>query len=49
MQGNLGHIGATGQGAFGAPVGAAMAMVFDVVHVVGTIEDSLLKLGRLYQ
>ncbi len=37
----LGHVGTTGQGVFVAPIGAAMAMGFDSLFVVGMIEGSV--------
>ncbi|HEU0022890.1 MAG TPA: PD-(D/E)XK nuclease family protein, partial [Dehalococcoidia bacterium] len=40
LRGTLGHLGTTGQGVFVAPVGAAAAMDFDLVHLVGMIEGA---------
>ena len=41
LQGTLGHLGVTGQGVFVAPIVAAVAMNFDVVHLVGMIEGAV--------
>ena len=38
LQSSLGHSGATGQGVFVAPVGAAVGMSFDAVYMVGMVE-----------
>ena len=38
LQSTLGHSGATGQGVFVGPVGAAVGMSFDAVYMVGMVE-----------
>ena len=41
LQASVGHLGSVGHGVFVAPLRLAAAMSFDVVHIVGMIEDAV--------